>query len=382
MSGKGRAETLRRITLPLMRPVLVGAVIYAFVGNLQDFDTPLILGLPAGIFVLPTLIYFTAYSAPVANWGAASAYASLFLVVMFILSAVYYRVVIKNSDRYTTISGKAFRPSRLELGRWRRPLFGFFAFYGLVATGIPILILGWTSLLSTYRPPSVEALSEVSLDNYRSLWDNNIFNSFQNSLIMSVAAAVVTMAFAFIVSWAVIRIRVRGRALMDAMAFVPNVIPSVALGLALVMFFLSPAIRWVPLYGTIGLLVIAFAIHYLAYATRTTNGAFAQMKAELEEAGWVSGIGKLRTFLGVTLPILMPAFIAGSIWVFAMTFKNLSLPLLLSTPQTRTMSMEIYLLWTDRGDATAAAALGLTMIGILVVSAFLARRVVARGFSE
>jgi ABC-type Fe3+ transport system permease subunit len=106
------------------------------------------------------------------------------------------------------------------------------------------------------------------------------------------------------------------------------------------------------------------------------------MKAELEEAGWVSGIGKLRTFLGVTLPILMPAFIAGSIWVFAMTFKNLSLPLLLSTPQTRTMSMEIYLLWTDRGDATAAAALGLTMIGILVVSAFLARRVVARGFSE
>ena len=86
-----------------MKPVLVGAMIYAFVGNLQDFDTPLVLGLPAGIFVLPTLIYFTAYSSPVPNWGAAAGYASLFLVLMFILSAVYYRVVIKNSERFTTI---------------------------------------------------------------------------------------------------------------------------------------------------------------------------------------------------------------------------------------------------------------------------------------
>jgi iron(III) transport system permease protein len=382
MSGKGRFETLRRITLPLMMPVLIGAVIYAFVGNLQDFDTPLVLGLPAGIFVLPTLIYFTAYSSPVPNWGAAAGYASLFLVVMFILSAVYYRLVIKRSHRFTTISGKAFRPNRLQLGPWRRAAFGFFVLYGLVATIIPIVMLAWTSLLRVYQPPSTEAFGKLTVHNYAHMWDNNIFVAFKNSLVLSVMAALVTMAFAFIVSWAVIRIKVRGRALMDAMAFIPNVIPSVALGLALVMFFLSPAVRWVPIYGTLGLLVIAFAIHYLAYATRTTNGAFAQMSAELEEAGWVAGIGKLRTFFGVTLPVLFPTFIAGAVWVFAMTFKNLSLPLLLSTPKTRTVSIEIYLHWTDRGDEGAAAALGLTMIAILVVSAFLARRVVARGFSE
>jgi iron(III) transport system permease protein len=382
MSGKGRFETLQRITLPLMMPVLVGAVIYAFVGNLQDFDTPLVLGLPAGIFVLPTLIYFTAYSSPVPNWGAAAAYASLFLVVMFFLSAVYYRVVIKRSERFTTISGKAFRPSRLQLGPWRKWAFGFFALYGLVATVIPIAMLGYTSLLEVYKPPSFAAFSRMTLSNFAHMWDNNVFLAFKNSLIMSTGAAFVTMAFAFIVSWAVIRIKVRGRAVMDAMAFIPNVIPSVALGLALVMFFLSPAVRWIPIYGTVTLLIIAFAIHYLAYATRTTNGAFAQMSAELEEAGWVSGVGKFRTFFGVTLPVLMPTFIAGAVWVFAMTFKNLSLPLLLSTSKTRTMSIEIYLEWTDRGDQGGAAALGLTMIAILVISAFVARRVVAKGFTE
>jgi iron(III) transport system permease protein len=382
MSGKGRFETLSRITLPLMKPVIVGAVIYAFVGNLQDFDTPLVLGLPAGIFVLPTLIYFTAYSSPIPNWGAAAAYSSLFLVIMFVLSAVYYRVVIKKSGKFTTISGKAFRPSRLQLGPWRKWAFGVFAGYGLVATVIPIVMLMWTSLLEVYKPPSIAALADLTLFNYAHIWDNNTFASFKNSLIMSTSAALLTMAFAFVVSWAVIRIKVRGRGVMDAMAFIPNVIPSVALGLALVMFFLSPAVRWVPIYGSITLLIVAFSIHYLAYATRTTNGAFAQMSAELEEAGWVAGVGKFRTFFGVTVPVLMPVFIAGAVWVFAMTFKNLSLPLLLSTSRTRTMSIEIYLEWVDRGDQGAASALGLTMVAILVISAFLARKVVAKGFTE
>jgi iron(III) transport system permease protein len=168
---------------------------------------------------------------------------------------------------------------------------------------------------------------------------------------------------------------------MDSMAFVPNVIPSVALGLAFVVFFLSPGARWLGLYGSLGVLVIAFTVHYLAYASRITNGALLQMNTELDEAGWVSGVGKIRTLFGVTLPVLFSTFVAAAIWVFAMTFKNLSLPLLLSTPGTRTISMEIYSLWTVNGQRETASALGVTMVAILVVTAYLARRVVAKGFT-
>ncbi|HEX9644510.1 MAG TPA: iron ABC transporter permease [Acidimicrobiia bacterium] len=381
MSGAGRLGTLRHVTLPLMTPVLVGAVIYGFVGNLQDFDTPLFLGLPAGIFVLPTLIYFTAYSSPTPNWGTASAYANLFLVGMVVLSTVYYRVVIRKSNRFATVSGKGFRPARLKLGRWRKWAVAGFGGFAFLVMGLPLLTLIWTSLLPVYEPPSFEALGKLTLDNYMHFTTANAFAAFRNSVGLSVVAAITTIGFAFVVSWAVIRVKVRGRAVMDSMAFVPNVIPSVALGLAFVVFFLSPGARWLGLYGSLGVLVIAFTVHYLAYASRITNGALLQMNTELDEAGWVSGVGKIRTLFGVTLPVLFSTFVAAAIWVFAMTFKNLSLPLLLSTPGTRTISMEIYSLWTVNGQRETASALGVTMVAILVVTAYLARRVVAKGFT-
>jgi iron(III) transport system permease protein len=382
MSGKGRLDTLLHVTLPMMRPVLVGALIYAFVSNLQDFDTPLILGLPAGIFVLPTLIYFNAYSSPTPNFGIAAAYACLFIVVMVFLSAWYYRVVIRNSKRFSTVSGKGYRAARMKLGRGRKWAIAFFALVGMATTGLPLLVLLYASLLPTYRPPSFEALGELTISNFTGWISSGLArDAVQTTTQISLFAALVTMGVSFVISWAVIRLRVRGRGLMDTMAFIPNAIPAVALGLALVMFFLHPAVSWTHVYGTSLILVIGFAIHYLAYATRVSNGAMAQMSSELEEAGWVSGVGKTWTLIRVTLPVVLPTLIAGGVWVFAKSFKNLTLPLLLASPRTRTVSMVIYDTW-NRGDTTSAAALGISLVVLLAILALIARRVIARGFTE
>lgn len=383
MSGKSRLATFRSITVPMMRPVLVGAVIYAFVSNLQDFDTPLVLGLPAGIFVLPTLIYFSAYSTPVPNFAVSAAYACSFVVIMVVLSAWYYRVVIKGSKRFATISGKGYRPSRVKLGHWRKWAVAFFVVVGMASTGLPVLMLLYASLIETYSPPSFEAFGQLSLNNFTELIDEGgVTAALRTTTTIAIAAAVVTMLLAFVISWAVVRLRVRGRGVMDTMAFIPNAIPAVALGLALVMFFLNPAISWTGVYGSVFILIIGFAVHYLAYATRVSNGAMAQMSAELEEAGWVSGVGRLRTLAHVTLPLLLPTLIAGSVWVFAKAFRNLTLPLLLSSPRTRTISMVVYDTWTERGDITGAAALGISLIALLAVLAYLARKVIARSFSD
>jgi iron(III) transport system permease protein len=383
MSGKGRLETLRHVTLPMMRPVLVGALIYAFVSNLQDFDTPLVLGLPAGIFVLPTLIYFNAYSSPTPNFGMAAAYACGFIVVMIVLSVFYYRVVIRNSRRFATVTGKGYRASRQRLGKSRKWAVAFIACVGMASTGLPLLMLIYASLLENYKTPSREAFSNMSIDNYVEWFESSAAReALQTTTWIAITAGVVTMTVSFVISWAVVRLRVRGRGLMDTMAFIPNAIPAVALGLALVMFFLHPAVNWTGIYGTTTLLIIGFAVHYLAYATRISNGAMSQMSAELEEAGWVSGVGRIRTLTRVTLPILLPTLIGGGIWVFAKAFRNLTLPLLLSSPQTQTVSMLLYDAWTIRGDPTSAAALGVSMIMILIVLALLARRVIARGFTE
>jgi iron(III) transport system permease protein len=382
MSGASRLQTMRTVTMPLMTPALLAAGIYAFLGNLDDFDTPLLIGLPAGIYVLPTLIYFTAYVSPSPNWGMASAYASIFLIVMAILVVWYYKVVIKRANRYATVSGKGFKPGRVKLGRWRFVAMGAFGSYLVVTIVMPFLILLWASILPSYRLPSWEILHELTFKHYMQIFhDPLIVKASINTVVLATTTATATMVLAFVVSWAVVRLRVRGGVLMDALAFAPNAIPTVAVGLGLVVMYLHPALRWTSLYGSIGLLVIALSTKYLAFSTRIGNSAMVQVAGELEEASWMSGVGKLRTLLRVTGPLLLPTFLAGWLWVVAHSFKNLTLPLLLSGPNTEVLSMRIYQYWTREGDFSLTAALGVLLMLALAILAFASRRIIAKGFT-
>jgi ABC-type Fe3+ transport system, permease component len=119
MSGARNSYTLRKITLPLMLPMLLATWMYSFIGTLDDFETPLLIGLPAQIFLLPTVIYFTAYLS--SAWGLAAAYATIFLLISVVMVVIYHRVVLRRSSQFATVSGKAFRPRQIELGGMRWP---------------------------------------------------------------------------------------------------------------------------------------------------------------------------------------------------------------------------------------------------------------------
>ncbi len=382
LSGATRLQTLRRVTMPLMLPALLAAAIYAFLGNLDDFDTPLLLGLPAGIFLLPTLIYFTAYVSSSPNWGLAAAYSSLFLVMMGFLVVWYYRVVIKKARKYATVTGKGYKPQRIKLGRWRYAALGGFIAYFALTIAMPFAILLWASVLPAYRVPSRELLGSLTFSNYLQILDDPlIVQATINTVVLATSTATVTMILAFIVSWAVVRIRVKGGVLMDALAFAPNAIPTVAVGLGLVIMYLHPALRWTSLYGSVTLLVIALSTKYLAFSTRIGNGAMVQIAGELEEAAWVSGIGKVRTLIRVTAPLLLPTFLAGWLWVVAHSFRNLTLPLLLASPGSEVLSMRIYQYWVRDADFSLTAALGVCLMLTLALLAFGSRRIIAKGFT-
>jgi iron(III) transport system permease protein len=383
MSGASRWKTLRHVTLPLMTPALLAAGIFAFLSNMEDFDTPLLLGLPANVFILPTLIYFTAYVSPTSSWGLASAYTSIFLILMIALIVYYYMVVVRRSKNFATVTGKGFRPQRVKLGRWKWPATGFVAFFFLISIVLPLATLVFASLVPVYTGPSWESIDSMTLDSYRRVIDDSaIVNAAINTVAMGVGAATATMVIAFLVSWVVIRVRVRGGVLMDAMAFAPNAIPSVALGFGLIIFYLNPAAAWIPIYGTLIIIIVAIGTKYLAFTTRLGNSAMIQVSSELEEAAWVAGAGRLRAFFRVTMPLLLPTFIAGWLWVAAHAMRNLTFPLLLGTPGTETISLRMYVYWNRYADFPLTAAMGVCLILVLMVLAFFSRRVIVRGFTE
>jgi iron(III) transport system permease protein len=381
ISGASSWYTFRKVTLRLLTPAILAGGMYAFIGNLDDLETPLLIGLPAGIFLLPTLIYFTASQS--SDWGLSSAYTVLFLTVTVSMVVFYYRVVVRKAGQFATITGKAYRPRRHRLGKWRWPALGVFFLYFTFAVLMPTFILVWASLLPQYRVPSTEALANLSFDNYVEMaGSSRILSSAFNTLELGLWTATATMVLAFLVAWLVVRQRVKGGVGLDMVAFIPRAIPSVAIGVSLIIFYLNPAIRWLPVYGTMAIMVLALMAGYMAFASRSANSAMTQLNAELEEAAYVSGVGKVRTLARITFRLLSPAFIAGWIWVFAHTLRNLSVPLLLATSDNQTIATTLYYYWSRKADFSLTAALGVTLLVVLMIVAFIGRRFVASGFSK
>lgn len=381
ISGAGTFKTMRKVTLGLMLPAILAAGMYAFLGNLEDFETPLLIGLPAGVYILPTLIYFTAYQSP--QHGLAAAYTSIFLIITVVLVVVYYRVILRNAERYASITGKGFRPRRMSLGRWRHLAFGLFLLYFGLNIALPLLVLIWASLLPVYQVPSLEILSKISLSNYaRMLQEDAIVSSIMNTIYLATITATGTMALAFMVSWLVVRQKVRGGVALDAISFIPHAIPTVAIGIALVIFYLHPAIRWIGIYGTMLIMALALMTRYLAFGTRSSNAAMTQINKELEEAAYLSGAGRIRTAIKITTPLLLPTFVAGWVWVAAHAFRNLTIPLMLSTAGTQTIATILYHYWERKADFPLASALGVSLLLSMSVVIFLARKLIARGYTQ
>src|SRR4029077_8262067 len=118
-SGAPPRTVLRRVTLPLLRPVIVGAAVYQFVNVIEAVDIPLTLGLPGHVTVFSTQVYrITHPSFGLPNYGAASAYGMLLLLLALAPLLVYNRIV-RRAQEFATIGGKAFRPRVQRLGRWR-----------------------------------------------------------------------------------------------------------------------------------------------------------------------------------------------------------------------------------------------------------------------
>ena len=381
ISGARTFTTLRRVTLGLMLPAVLAAAMYAFLGNLDDFETPLLIGLQAGIYLLPTLIYFTAYVSP--SYGLATAYSSIFIIFTIAMVWIYYRVVIRRSDRYASITGKGYRPRRLALGKWRWMALGLFIAFFTLNIIMPFLTLLWASLLPSYMVPSRAALQYVTLDNFATLINEpSIINSTVNTIILGVVTATGTMALAYMVSWLIVRLKVKGGLLLDGLAFIPHAIPTVSIALALIVLYLHPAVRWLPIYGTIWIMMLALMTRYIAFASRTANSAMTQIHGELEEAARTSGATRFTTLLRITFPLLLPPFIGGWVWVFAHTIRSFSIPLMMATPGNETIAVVMYHFWERKADFSLASTLGVAMLVSVGILTFFSRRFIAQGFTR
>ncbi|MCW2538528.1 MAG: hypothetical protein JWN95_253 [Frankiales bacterium] len=370
-SGSGFGTIVRRVTLPLLKPAIIGALVYEFVTVVEAVDIPLILGVPGHVTVLSTQIYNASHP-PIGlpNYGVGSTYGG-FLLILALLPLIAYNRVVGDSGSYVTVTGKTFRPKTQKLGKWK-PLAMLFAWgYIFVAFVLPLAILIWASIQPYISTVSKEAIKRSTLGSYRKTLSGDLFiTALKNTLILGLSAALGSMVLAVLVSWIIVRSRSRLRWMADVLAFLPHAIPGVVIGLAtLLMYLLLP----LPIYGTIWIIVIAMGTQYVSLGTRLTTGGIAQIQRSLEEAAEASGARGWQVWWRVLLPLLRPVFLNGFLLVFLASIQNLTLPLMLYSTGNLVMSSLIYTRW-DYGDATGTAVLSVVMTAITIVAALLLRR--------
>jgi iron(III) transport system permease protein len=373
MSGASRITVLRKVTIPLLRPALISSALLMFVQSLESFEVPGLLGLQNGIYVFTSRIYFVLRQYPI-DYGAAGAYA-LGLLAIAAVGVLLSSWLQRNARGYQTVTGKAFRPQPIHLGR-ARPWVGaaVVLFFGITVV-LPVGVLIYASLLKFYAAPSAEAIRTMTLDNYAAVLSNPLAGTaLKNSLLLGVGSATVVMLLAAVVSWVVVRTQLPGRRVLDTLAFTPIVVPGLVLGLALSFVYLRVPL---PIYGTLLILLISYCTRYLPYGMRYASAAMTQMSQELEESATVFGASWTQTFRRILLPLASSGILAGWVYILVVSFRELSSTILLYSPGDEVLSV---LIWEqfENGQFTTLAALGVLMVAILVALVFVAYRLGAR----
>ncbi len=354
-------QTLRRISLRLMLPAFFSVMLLIFIRSFESFEIPALVGLPGDIRVLTTSIYLDAQKLP-AQYGNAGAFSVLLMLVVAGTLYVYFRVT-REGDRFQTVTGKGYRPSLIALGRWRYLTAAGLLSYSFVLLVLPFLIILWASLLPFYIQPSLEALSLFTLKNYiTAIHYPKITDSIKNSILLGLGSASVVMVLTMLASWILVRSKMRGRWLLDLLTTLPLLFPGIVMGLAILRFYLQVPI---PIYGTLWILLVAFITRYIPYGIRYTHSGLLQLHRELEEAAYASGASWSNCMRRIIFPLLTPSFLGGWVFVFLLSAKELSMSILLVSPQTPVVSVAIYELW-ENGQVGELAAFSVIWSAILV----------------
>ena len=365
IAGRGAAGSLWRITLPLLRPALLAAAIYFFLVCIETFDVPGMIGLSAHIEVLSTRIYWATHpeSGQLPDYGVASALALLLLLIALGLMRLH-RGEAGRARRFVTITARGYRPRRVRLGRWRWPLLGLLCAILVPVAVLPLFMLVWRSLLRFYVFPSTAALNRLTWFGYRSvLGEPGSLHMLANTALVAGSAAVATVGLAAAIAFVSVRARsgVAGPWLRRG-ALLPQAIPSVVLGFAVMMLYLMLPIG---IYGTIWIIALALTTKYLAGSAASLIAAQMQIAPELWEASALSGAGAWRTWRLIVAPLLAPAFANVALWVLIHAIRELAIAIMLYSPASSVVATQVWALW-EGGQMTELCALGVLATALLV----------------
>lgn len=367
ISGASGWRTFFRIVIPVMMPAILVTTILGIIRSMEAFEIELLLGTPIGLQVYSTKIHeLVTWEPP--QFAPAMALSSVFLGVLLLMVAMQRRYIAQRN--YETVTGRGFSIRPTHLGRWRYPAFALVLTFALIVTIVPTFLLLIGTFMRLFGFFSIA--DPWTLDNWRAtLNDPVLIRSLWNTLAIGLGAGVIGVLFYALIAYMIVKTRHAGRSLLDFLSWLPWSIPGILLGVALLWTFLQTRI-FLPIYGTIYLLMIAMVIKSMPFGTQMIKSVLIQLGSDLEEASKVCGGTWLHTFRRVIIPLAMPALITVGLVGFISAARDISTVVLLGSGKSRTLSL-LMLDFAAGAEFEKATVVAVIIVGLVVGAALSAR---------
>ena len=358
VSGSRGLGVFFRITLPLLRPVLVYGGGVALLLGLGQFTGPLLLGRNAGITVLTTQMYFSVSQSPI-DFGAAAAVGTP-LLLFGVLVVIAQKVILGDQTRFVTHGGKSFRadtrPSRFAVGA----IVG----YSFLATILPVTALVIVAL-SNFWSADID-VSGFTLDNFRQIRDgSNITGAISTSVVASLAAVAIALPLGFFAATLLLKGRKYKvmRPAVDFLVTMPLGIPAVVFGVGFLLTYTQEPFF---LYGTRWVIILVYVTLMLPFTTRMQLAGMVALGNTYLEAARSSGASALRTNVNIVLPLLRSTIGGAGALMFVLLTHEFAASLLVRSPSTQVMGTVLFDYYTN-GSYPLVAAIALIMTVVTAV---------------
>lgn len=370
VAGSGNIQIAWRITFPIVRPAILAAVTLNFVRAIEGFDTPAIIALPTRIEVFTTKIFREAIGAYPPNHNVAATYAMTLLAITMFLVYVYRKLTVR-TEAYVTVTGRGYRPTLVDLGRWRYAatvIAGVILFFSAI---LPFIVLIYGSVVSYIHPPSPKTMSLLTTEHYAYiLTDRRTYEAFRTSLFLAITGATLCMLLASLTAYITVKTKTVGRGAIEALTFIPWAFPGTALAIGLLYLYIQIDL---PIYATIWIILIGYITRFLPYGLRSMTSTIVQIHNELEDASKACGAGFLPTFCRILLPLMRPGFIAGWIILATIFLREFSISVFLYTPNAEPIGPRLYHFFID-GEIGPMSSLAVIVSIVSIILIVVARR--------
>ncbi|MDG6998174.1 MAG: iron ABC transporter permease [Nitrososphaerota archaeon] len=374
LTGGSIYTSLSKVTLPLLKPALIGTYLAMIPIGMANFDYPFIFGQAAtsGVNTLATSIYNSITDTTPPDYNTAGALSIIYVLIALVVVTLFI-VTTRQNFKYVTVRGQQVPPTLYSLGKRGK--------YTAVAVCLAIMTIGFfmeafilivVSLVPFYTATQ-SLIPTLTLENYVELFTRYplFWSAVQNSIVVSLVAGVATAFLGTLLAYTVVKSKYRWAKIFEYANILPYAIPGVVYGLAMLWLFLYIPALARTVYGTVWSLLIALIITWLPFAVRIIAPSMLQISNEMEEASSVSGSKWAGTYIKVLLPMMKVAMLASFTYVFLDTFRELGTVTLLTTPQTYVLTTFIQDLFTA-SSANLPTAAATSVVMMIIGGVFLA----------